>query len=58
MSKLLALFLKNETGTTAIEYGLIAALLGVAIMVGGGALGNALSDQWVQIATTMENVTQ
>ena len=57
MFKLLERFLKDASGTTAIEYGLIASLLGVAIVVGAGALGNALNDQWVQIATTMENVT-
>ncbi len=30
-------FLKDESGATAIEYGLIAALVGVALI---GALGN------------------
>ena len=57
MSKLLARSVNDESGATAIEYGLIAALLGLAIVVGAGALGNALSDQWVRIATKMENVT-
>jgi pilus assembly protein Flp/PilA len=35
--KLFARFLKNESGATAIEYGLIAALISVAII--GGELG-------------------
>ena len=30
--KILSQFAKNESGATAIEYGLIAALLGVAII--------------------------
>ena len=35
--KLFARFLKNESGATAIEYGLIAALISVGII--GGELG-------------------
>lgn len=41
-------FLKNESGATAIEYGLIAALISVAIIGGattlGGGLGNTFND--------------
>ena len=37
MSKLFARFVKDESGATAIEYGLIAALIALAIMVGAGA---------------------
>ena len=36
MSKLFARFVKDESGATAIEYGLIAALIALAIMVGAG----------------------
>lgn len=36
-------FLQNEDGATAIEYGLIAALIGVAIIAAATALGNDLS---------------
>lgn len=36
-------FLKNEDGATAIEYGLIAALIGVAIIASIGPLGDALN---------------
>ena len=35
--------LKNEEGATAIEYGLIAALIAVAAITAMGALGNELS---------------
>ena len=38
MSKILARFAKDESGATAIEYGLIAALIALAIIVGAGAL--------------------
>ncbi len=43
MKKLFARFAKDESGVTAIEYGLIATLIGVAIIVGAGALGGSLN---------------
>ena len=36
-------FLKNEDGATAIEYGLIAALIGVAIITAVGLVGDSLA---------------
>ena len=45
----------NEEGATAIEYGLIAALIAVAAITAMGALGNQLSDTFGQVATEMEN---
>jgi pilus assembly protein Flp/PilA len=36
-------FLKDETGATAIEYGLIAALVAVACIVALEAMGSSLS---------------
>jgi pilus assembly protein Flp/PilA len=36
-------FLKNESGATAIEYGLIAALIAVVIITGVTAVGTSLS---------------
>jgi pilus assembly protein Flp/PilA len=52
MSELLARFVQDESGATAIEYGLIAALIAVAIIVGASSLGNALNSQFSNIATT------
>ena len=43
MHTLLKRFAKDESGATAIEYGLIATLIGVAIIVGAGALGTNLN---------------
>ena len=51
MSKFLNRFLKNESGATAIEYGLIATLIGVAIIAGATALGGALNTTFDSIAT-------
>lgn len=50
MSKLVARFAKDESGATAIEYGLIAALIGVAIMVGSSLVGNALNNLFTRIS--------
>ena len=52
MSELLARFVQDESGATAIEYGLIAALIALAVIVGAGSLGNALNNQFSNIATT------
>lgn len=54
MTNLLARFAKNESGATAIEYGLIAALIALAIMVGAGTLGNTLNNKFKTIATTID----
>jgi pilus assembly protein Flp/PilA len=54
MSKLIARFAKNESGATAIEYGLIAALIALAILVGAGALGNNLNAKFQNIADELE----
>jgi pilus assembly protein Flp/PilA len=53
MSKLFARFVKDESGATAIEYGLIAALIALAIMVGAGAVGNALDEKFQGISDTL-----
>lgn len=43
-------FLKNEDGATAIEYGLIAALIGVAIIASIGPLGDALNETFNSVS--------
>jgi pilus assembly protein Flp/PilA len=55
MNKIFARFVKDESGATAIEYGLIAALIALAIMVGAGNLGTSLNDQFQTIADTVAN---
>ncbi|MDZ7872297.1 MAG: Flp family type IVb pilin [Rhizobium sp.] len=44
MTKLFARFVKDESGATAIEYGLIAALISVALITGATTLGGALNN--------------
>jgi pilus assembly protein Flp/PilA len=43
MNTFLARFVKNESGATAIEYGLIAALISIVIIVGVRSIGTKLS---------------
>jgi len=49
-----ARFLKDESGATAIEYGLIAALIAVAIIGGATALGNSVNNKFSGVAATMD----
>jgi pilus assembly protein Flp/PilA len=46
-------FWKDESGVTAIEYGLIAALVGLAIIVGATALGGKLGTLFTNIGEIM-----
>lgn len=44
----------EESGATAIEYGLIAALIAVAVITGANALGSNLGTTFNKISTQME----
>ena len=50
-----ARFVKDESGATAIEYGLIAAIVGVGIITGLGTLKQGLNDLFSEIDTEFEN---
>ena len=52
MSKIIA-FLKNESGATAIEYGLIAAGISVAIIVAVNTLGSNLNTSFTSVSTQL-----
>lgn len=54
MSKFVTRFLKNESGATAIEYGLIAALIAVVLVTAMGALGTKLSSTFTKIGTQLD----
>ena len=47
----------NEDGATAIEYGLIAALIAVAAITAMGALGNSLSNTFNMVSGQMNNAS-
>lgn len=50
-----ARFLKDESGATAIEYGLIASLIALAIITGATTLGGKLSDTFTYVSTKMKS---
>lgn len=45
--------LKDEQGATAIEYGLIAALIAVAAITAMGAVGDQLDNTFTEVSTKM-----
>lgn len=57
MTKLLERFMNDESGATAIEYGLIAGLIAVAIIAGAEELGGALEDQFEDLADEIEDAS-
>ena len=46
-------FLRNESGATAIEYGLIAALIAVVIIGAVTAVGTKLSTTFTTVSTSL-----
>ena len=53
MKKLMIRFVKDESGVTAIEYGLIAGLISVVILVAVTAIGTSLQGLFTTIATAL-----
>ncbi len=53
MNKFFSRFVKDESGATAIEYGLIAALIAVVIISGATALGTALNSKLQTISNSV-----
>ena len=53
MQNLFSRFVSDESGATAIEYGLIAAIVGVGIIVSLGTLKNALVATFTSVSTAM-----
>ncbi len=53
MFKQLSRFTKDESGATAIEYGLIAALVSVAAITALGSMGNALITIFSRVASEL-----
>jgi len=54
MKNLLARFAQNESGATAIEYGLIAAGISVAIITVVGTLGSGLKTTFTSVQTAIK----
>ncbi|MDD2845614.1 MAG: Flp family type IVb pilin [Rhodoferax sp.] len=50
-------FMRDEEGVTAIEYGLLASLIAVALILGATALGKGLDDLFCDIAKKVWSAT-
>ena len=53
--KYAARFQRNDSGATAIEYGLIMALMAVALIGAIGATGQSTGDKWDGVADDVED---
>ncbi len=47
MKNVLARFMKDESGATAIEYGLIAALISITIITAATSIGTNITEKFV-----------
>jgi len=54
MKNIVSRFLKDERGVTAIEYGLIATLIAVAIITSVTTVGTNLTTKFTAIATALK----
>jgi pilus assembly protein Flp/PilA len=54
MKNLIARFVKDESGATAIEYGLIAAGISLAIITVVNGLGTNLNNKFASINTSLK----
>jgi pilus assembly protein Flp/PilA len=54
MKNLVSRFLKDESGATAIEYGLIAAGIAIAIITAVNGVGTALSTNFGKISSSLK----
>lgn len=55
MMKLLRRLRRDESGATAIEYGLIAALISVALIAGASQLGTSLNEAFADLSDTIDD---
>ncbi len=55
MAVMLKRFLLDDSGATAIEYGLIAAIVGVGLIASLGNLKTALDTTFNNVGTTMSS---
>jgi pilus assembly protein Flp/PilA len=50
-------FAADQSGATAIEYALIAVLVGIAIIVSVTSLGTSLKSIFTEVATALDSVS-
>lgn len=47
-------FLRDQSGATAIEYGLMAALVSIAIIAAAAAIGGGVESQYENVASKVQ----
>ncbi len=57
MGSLFSRFLRDESGAAAIEYGLIAAIIGVGVVASLSNVKNALNAKFNGIGTSLNGAT-
>lgn len=55
MKPFLKRFWKDDSGATAIEYGLIAALIAVAVIIAVGTVGNETRNTFNKVGGALKN---
>ncbi len=58
MLKFIKTFARDESGATAIEYALIAALVAVAMVTAAGFLGDEIALLFDGVTTELQNAQQ
>jgi pilus assembly protein Flp/PilA len=54
MTHFMKRFAQDESGATAIEYGLIAALISITIIAAAGAIGKGVKSRFQSVQTAVE----
>ena len=54
MSNFVTRFLKDESGATAIEYGLIAALISITIIAAANTIGSSVKDRFTDVSDCLK----
>ncbi len=55
MLSLIKRFIRNNDGSTGIEYGIIAAVISVGLIGGATAIGNITTTQLQEVSEAMDN---
>lgn len=50
--------LRNTHGATSIEYGLLAALLAIAIIVSAASIGSQLNDNFIEVSESFPDMPE
>lgn len=53
MKNVLARFMKDESGATAIEYGLIAALISITIITAATSIGTGIATKFTSVSSAV-----